>query len=71
MTSRESSRLIWDAEPHTIAKIAILKNYLFAWFQIFGRSRAGQSLLYIDGFAGPGHYTNYNEGSPVAALVAA
>jgi three-Cys-motif partner protein len=28
-------------------------------------------LVYIDGFAGPGHYTNYSKGSPVAALVAA
>jgi three-Cys-motif partner protein len=26
------------------------------------------ALWYIDGFAGPGEYTNYSQGSPVAAL---
>jgi three-Cys-motif partner protein len=62
---------IWPAEPHTIAKIEILKGYLFAWFQILGPSRRGQDLLYIDGFAGPGAYSNYETSSPLAALTAA
>lgn len=62
---------IWKAEPHTIAKIEILKAYLVAWFQILGRSRRKQDLLYVDGFAGPGEYTNHPEGSPLAALDAA
>lgn len=59
---------IWKAAPHTIAKIAILEGYLQSWFQIFGRRAAGRDLLYIDGFAGPGRYTNHPTGSPVAAL---
>jgi len=58
---------IWDADPHTVAKIAILKNYLNAWFPIVA-SRFSGSLAYIDGFAGPGSYRNHSEGSPVAAL---
>lgn len=62
---------VWPAEPHTIAKIEILKSYLVAWFQILGRSKHGQDLLYVDGFAGPGEYTNYPVGSPLAALTAA
>jgi three-Cys-motif partner protein len=62
---------IWTAPPHTIAKIEMLRAYLVAWFQILGRSRPGQQLLYVDGFAGPGEYTNYPTGSPVAALTAA
>jgi three-Cys-motif partner protein len=62
---------IWKAEPHTIAKIEILKAYLVAWFQILGRSKRNQNLLYVDGFAGPGEYTNHAEGSPIAALLAA
>ena len=37
---------------------AIMKTYLSPWFKIFGRSRPNQDLLYIDGFAGPGHYVN-------------
>jgi three-Cys-motif partner protein len=62
---------VWKAEPHTIAKIEILKAYLVAWFQILGRSKRHQDLLYVDGFAGPGEYTNHTEGSPLAALIAA
>ena len=62
---------IWKAEPHTIAKITILENYLVTWFQILGRSMRDQKLTYIDGFAGPGQYTNYSKGSPIAALTAA
>ena len=62
---------VWPAPPHTIAKIAILKGYLVAWFQILGRTRRNQDILYVDGFAGPGEYTNYPEGSPLAALNAA
>jgi three-Cys-motif partner protein len=58
----------WEAQPHTLAKIQILKTYLHAWFQIMGRSQRGKDLLYIDGFAGPGSYTNAQEGSPLAAL---
>jgi three-Cys-motif partner protein len=62
---------IWRAEPHTIAKIEILTTYLVTWFQILGRSRRNEPILYVDGFAGPGEYTNYPNGSPVAALLAA
>ena len=62
---------IWNAPPHTIAKIEMLRAYLVAWFQILGRSRQGQDLLYVDGFAGPGEYSNYSTGSPLAALSAA
>lgn len=62
---------IWEAEPHTIAKITILESYLHAWFQIMGRSMAGKDILYVDGFADPGEYTNCPKGSPIAALNAA
>ncbi len=62
---------IWNAEPHTIAKIKILQSYFYVWVEIFGRSWRGQNLLYVDGFAGPGKYKNYDKGSPVAAIEAA
>lgn len=62
----KKSPLVWDAPPHTIAKIEILKNYLNAWFPIVA-SRFSE-LVYIDGFSGPGSYRNHPEGSPVAAL---
>ncbi len=63
--------VIWDADPHTIAKITILKGYLNAWFRILGQRRRGETILYVDGFAGPGYYRNHDEGSPLAAVRAA
>lgn len=59
---------IWPADPHTLAKIAILKGYLKAYFPILGTTKPGQNILLVDGFAGPGEYSNASEGSPVAAL---
>jgi len=62
---------VWQAGNHTIAKITILKVYLTAWFQITGRKMPGQDLIYGDGFAGPGRYTNHPQGPSAAALRAA
>lgn len=62
---------VWKAEPHTIAKIALLSAYLKAWFSILGTKRQSQEILYVDGFAGPGEYSNHPTGSPMAALDAA
>jgi three-Cys-motif partner protein len=59
---------VWEASAHTLAKIAILKNYLQAWFRILGTTRKGETLLVIDGFAGPGRYSGGEEGSPIACL---
>lgn len=63
--------VLWEAPPHTLAKISILQAYLSRWFGIFGRSRPRQNLWYIDGFSGPGEYTNSPTGSPVAAITSA
>ena len=62
---------IWTADAHTLAKIAMLRGYLNAYFSILGRSKRSQDILYVDGFAGPGEYANSSEGSPIAALNAA
>ena len=62
---------VWKAEPHTIAKTEVLRAYLVAYFQILGISKPRQTLLYVDGFAGPDQYTNFSHGSPTAALKAA
>jgi three-Cys-motif partner protein len=62
---------IWPADQHTLAKIEILKGYLNAYFPILGRAKRGQNILLVDGFAGPGEYSNASDGSPVAVLRAA
>lgn len=41
---------------------------MHVWAKIFGQSLPQTPLTYIDGFAGPGEYTNPTEGSPIAAL---
>jgi three-Cys-motif partner protein len=71
----------WAADPHTLAKHAILQRYLHAWLPILTRQTSAlarqyrnaerREILFIDGFAGPGEYTNGKEGSPVIALKAA
>jgi three-Cys-motif partner protein len=58
---------VWPIEPHTGAKHEILRRYLGAWFPIVKRVNPS-GLNYIDGFAGPGVYSEGEEGSPVIAL---
>jgi three-Cys-motif partner protein len=60
---------LWNAEPHTLAKIEIVRRYLFLWFRILGTS--SNRLAYIDGFSGPGCYLNSGQSSPIAALASA
>ncbi len=60
---------VWTAEPHTLAKHAILREYLKAWFIILGATQG--RVLYVDGFAGPGEYKGGQPGSPIIALRAA
>jgi three-Cys-motif partner protein len=77
----DSLPTIWNAEPHTLAKHAILHRYLQAWFPILARQTASfrqqygsaksSEILFIDGFAGPGEYSGGQPGSPVIALRAA
>jgi three-Cys-motif partner protein len=59
---------LWEAEPHTVAKHGILKSYFDAWTAILSRSTRSSELLFVDGFAGPGEYTNGEPGSPIVAL---
>jgi len=60
---------VWDLEPHTAKKHAILRRYFEAWLPILANSN-GQ-VNYIDGFAGPGEYSHGEDGSPVIVLKAA
>ena len=61
--------VLWEMQPHTEAKHAILKNYLNAWLPIM-TSWNGR-VVFLDGFAGPGRYTGGELGSPLIALEAA
>lgn len=61
---------LWSAPEHTLAKIAILRAYLQAWFTILGTT-VPKDMLYIDGFAGPGSYRGGEDGSPIVAVRAA
>jgi three-Cys-motif partner protein len=62
---------LWEASPHTLAKLEIIERYLFLWFTIVGSNPKNRRLIYIDGFAGPGRYTNTNKSSPLLAMQAA
>jgi three-Cys-motif partner protein len=60
---------VWHLEPHTAKKHEILRRYFQAWFPILGSRN--RRLLYIDAFAGPGEYSEGEDGSPVLILKAA
>jgi three-Cys-motif partner protein len=56
----------WAYELHTAVKHRILTKYLSPWITILG-SR-GESLAYVDGFAGRGRYETGEAGSPLLVL---
>ena len=58
---------VWPLEPHTRAKHEILKRYLQAWTPILTQGGFPE-IMYVDGFAGPGRYSEGEEGSPAIAL---
>lgn len=58
--------ILWELKPHSQGKHAVLREYLKAWLPILGKSQ--DRILFIDGFAGPGHYIDGEEGSPLIAL---
>jgi len=60
-----------DLEPHTKAKHDILRRYLQAWFPIMALVQGSERIVYLDGFAGSGEYSQQEEGSPLIALRAA
>jgi three-Cys-motif partner protein len=62
----KSEETVWEIEPHTLAKHAILRGYLQAWLPIM--SKYNRRLVYVDGFAGPGVYKDGEPGSPIIAL---
>jgi len=58
--------ILLPTNNHTKAKHRILKKYLEAWFPILSRYQG--RVLYLDGFAGSGEYTDHSDGSPLIAL---
>jgi three-Cys-motif partner protein len=60
---------IWELEPHTAAKHEILRRYVQAWAPILSQGNFPH-LVFVDGFAGPGRYSEGEEGSPIIALKA-
>lgn len=53
-------------EPHTEAKHKILTAYYGAWLSIVGQRFP--RTVFVDGFSGPGKYSNGEPGSPVTVL---
>lgn len=59
---------LWAADPHTLAKIEIVREYLKAWFPILALSGDHGRVHYVDAFSGPGEYLGGEKGSPIVAL---
>ncbi|WP_448002730.1 three-Cys-motif partner protein TcmP [Agromyces bauzanensis] len=63
--TKESADSMWGYPPHTKAKHDILQHYLAGWY---GKLSAYPRVLFFDGFAGRGRYTDGSVGSPIIAL---
>ena len=64
----KESATVWELEHHTAAKHVIIRKYLNAWLPKL--TKWNGRVVIIDGFAGPGRYSQGEEGSPVIALKA-
>lgn len=62
----DASPAKWAIDPHTRAKHQILDSYLKGWFPKLTSFQ--DKVIYLDGFAGRGRYTDGTEGSPLIAL---
>ena len=61
----------WPMAPHTGAKHDIYRTYLAKWFPILlagKRKKPYPSATYAEGFAGPGIYSEGQDGSPILAV---
>lgn len=58
--------VLWSMDDHTRAKHEILHRYLKAWLPIM--TTYNGSIIYLDGFAGPGEYIGGELGSPIIAI---
>ena len=58
----------WKIKQHTLAKHALLREYLAAWFPILAWGGQNRRVIFLDGFAGPGIYADGEPGSPLIAL---
>lgn len=56
----------WGYPAHTKAKHEMLSRYLGGWYPIL--STWNGRIVFLDGFAGRGRYTDGSEGSPLIAL---
>lgn len=60
--------VLWEYQPHTEAKHAVLRWYLDARVAIMGQATGFPELVMVDGFAGPGRYLGGEKGSPLLML---
>jgi three-Cys-motif partner protein len=58
--------VLWPRSRHTEAKHQLLIGYLDAWIGILGSW--AEHVLLVDGFAGPGEYSDNEPGSPTLML---
>lgn len=65
-TTAASNTVLWDLDPHTIAKHRLLRAYLDRWLPIMATHQ--EKLLLVDGFAGPGRYAGGQDGSPIIMI---
>jgi three-Cys-motif partner protein len=62
----DSDKEKWVYREHTRVKHELLQKYLRGWMPILGKRHP--RIVYVDGFAGRGEYSDGSAGSPIIAM---
>lgn len=66
--AQKAETVPWAADPHTLVKHALYRQYFGKWFPIMINGRWDGDVTYAEGFSGPGVYLGGHPGSPVIAF---
>lgn len=60
MASKNNSKIISEAKPHTIKKFELIETYIKSWAQILMLNNSSSGIIFIDCMCNSGVYTDEN-----------
>lgn len=68
MPSRNNSKIISDAHPHTIKKFDMIETYIKSWAQILMLNKSSTGIVFIDCMCNSGVYRDDNDDAKIEEL---